>query len=237
MIEATEVTLMQPYLFPYLGYFQLISMSDMFVIHDDVQFIKGGWINRNRILLGDRDKLFTLPIQKASSDLEINKRNFAPSFKEHKDKFKRLLEMAYYKAPYCSSVKELISEVLESEVRDIAVFISRSMRIICDYLSIETKFILSSEIEKDETLKGQDRVIEINQLLGSTHYINPIGGMELFSKEAFRKAGIELSFLRMRPVVYKQYNNEFVPNLSIIDVMMFNSREEIKELLGEYDLL
>lgn len=237
MIKATEVVLMQPYLFPYLGYFQLISISDLFVIHDDVQFIKGGWINRNRILLEDRDKLFTFPIQKASSDLEINKRNFAPGFKEHKDKLKRLLEIAYSRAPYYNSVIEVINEVLECEDLNIEVFILKSLRIVSDYLSISTEFIMSSEIEKDETLKGQDRVIEINRLLGSTHYINPIGGMELYSKEAFRKAGIELSFLRMRPVIYKQYDNEFVPNLSIIDVMMFNSREKIKELLGEYDLL
>ena len=237
MIKATEVVLMQPYLFPYLGYFQLISISDLFVIHDDVQFIKGGWINRNRILLRNQDKLFTFPVQKASSEFRISMRNFAPGFKEHKDKFKKLLEMAYSKAPYYSSVKEVINEVLENEDHNIAIFISRSLRIICDYLSIETKFIMSSEIEKDETLKGQDRVIAINRLLGSKHYINPIGGMELYSKEAFRKTGIELSFLRMRPVIYKQYDNEFAPNLSIIDVMMFNSREKIKELLGEYDLL
>jgi len=232
-----KLAIMQPYLLPYLGYFQLINSVDLFVIYDDVQYIKGGWINRNRILLEDRDHLFTFPVKKRSLNDQIFDRNFGDDFPIFVKRFKRTLEVAYGNAPGYLDAMSLITKVLDSDDLNIARFISRSMIIICDYLSIETKFILSSKIEKDPVSKGQDRVIEINRLLGSTHYINPIGGMELYSKEAFRKAGIELSFLRMRPVIYKQYGDEFVPNLSIIDVMMFNSREKIKELLGEYDLL
>jgi len=228
---------MQPYFFPYLGYFQLINSVNLFVIYDDVQYIKGGWINRNRILLEDRDYLFTFPVKKGCLNDQIFDRNFGDDFPIFVKRFKRTLEVAYGNAPEYLDAMSLITKVLDSDNLNIARLISRSLRIICDYLSIETKFIMSSKIEKDETLKGQDRVIEINRLLGSTHYINPIGGMGLYSKEAFRKAGIKLSFLKMRPVIYKQYDNEFVPNLSIIDVMMFNSREKIKELLGEYDLL
>jgi len=232
-----KLAIMQPYLFPYLGYFQLINSVDLFVVYDDVQFIKGGWINRNRILLNSIAHMFSFPVKKTPLSHKICERHFTEDFDTIAKRFLKTLEVAYRGAPAYSDTVKLITAILDSEDLNVASIISRSMRIICDYLSIETEFILSSEIEKDETLKGQDRVIEINRILGSTHYINPIGGMELYSKEAFRKAGIELSFLRMRPVVYKQYNNEFVPNLSIIDVMMFNSREEIKELLGEYDLL
>jgi len=232
-----KLAIMQPYLFPYLGYFQLINSVDLFVVYDDVQYIKGGWINRNRILLEDRDYLFTFPVKKGSLDDRIYERYFSDDFPIFAKRFKRTLEVAYRDAPNYLDAMSLITKVLDSDDLNIARFISRGLRIICDYLSIEAKFILSSEIEKDPALKGQDRVIEINRLLGSTHYINPIGGMELYCKEVFRKAGIELSFLKMRPLIYKQYGDEFVPNLSIIDVMMFNSREKIKELLGEYDLL
>ena len=232
-----KLAIMQPYLFPYLGYFQLINSVDLFMVYDDVQYIKGGWINRNRILLNGLAHMFAFPVKKGPLSYQIRERYFAEDFNLIAKRFLKTLEVAYRGAPGYSETVQLITDILASDDLNIASFISRSLRIICDYLSIETRFILSSEIDKDPLLKGQDRVIEINRLLGSTHYMNPIGGMELYSKEAFQKAGIELSFLRMRPLIYKQFNNEFVPDLSIIDVMMFNLREKIRELLGEYDLL
>jgi len=235
-----KLAIMQPYLFPYLGYFQLINSVDLFVVYDDVQYIERGWINRNNILLEGKSFAFSMPVKKGKRSQYISERFIGNDFQAFEKKFKETIRHAYKNAPHYINVFNIVTEILNLDNLDnikVSNFISRSLRIICDYLSIETKFIMSSEIEKDETLKGQDRVIEINRLLGSTHYINPIGGMELYCKEVFRKAGIELSLLKMRPVIYKQYDNEFVPNLSIIDVMMFNSREKIKELLGEYDLL
>ena len=102
---------------------------------------------------------------------------------------------------------------------------------------MNTEILLSSDIEKTDNLHAQDRVIDICKRLNTTQYINAIGGQELYSKEDFAKNGIQLNFIKMNEIKYKQFNNEFVPNLSIIDVMMFNSPETIREMLDDYELI
>jgi hypothetical protein len=234
-----KLGIMQPYIFPYIGYFQLIKLVDKFVIHDDVQWIKGGWINRNRILINGEAQYFTIPIRKGSNYLNINQREISPNFNAHKKKILRQIESAYKKAPYFEEVFSLTKRVFSNKETNISKFNVNALLECCDYLSIDTPVVFSSDLNKNNDLTGQDRVININIVLGSTNYINPIGGgMSLYSKKNFSDNGIVLNFLKTRNVTYRQYkNNDFVPFLSIIDVMMFNSREEISSLLGEYDLI
>lgn len=231
-----KLAIMQPYLFPYFGYFQLISIVDKFIIYDDVQYIKGGWINRNRILLNTQAHLFTFSVKNDSAFLNINQRYFTNKFDKEKQKFLKIVYSAYSKAPFYLNIRKLLERILFTEELNISNMITQSLMLICNYLDIGTQFYISSEINKDNTLKGEERVISINKCLGSKHYINSVGGKTLYSKDVFKENGIKLSFIKPKLVEYKQFENQFVPWLSIIDVLMFNSVEKIREMLQEYEL-
>ena len=230
-----SVALMQPYLFPYIGYFQLINAVDKFVIHDDVQFIKGGWINRNRILVNGKAQMMTFPVKKDSAYVNINSRFWADSFQDAVNKNLRVLHIAYGKAPYFDRVYSLIVDILRSDESNVSKFITNQLMLICGYLGISTLFVISSLLNKKNELSSEERVIEINKVLGSNHYVNPIGGIDLYHKEKFSKEGIGLSFIRTGPIVYRQFDNEFISNLSVIDVLMFNSVSKIREMLSCYE--
>lgn len=232
-----KIGIMQPYLFPYIGYFQLINVVDKFVIHDDVQYIKGGWINRNRIQINDKDHLFTFSLKKDSSLKNINTRLFSDQFTKEKTYFLRLIQNNYKKAPYFFDTYDLLLKILDFKESNISSFITNSLKLICNYLKIKTPFYLSSELNKNNELKGQDRVINICQTLKAKIYINPIGGKILYSGEAFKKNNISLFFLQSKDIIYEHNKQLFIPNLSIIDVMMFNSKEEIKKIFVSYELI
>lgn len=231
-----KVGIMQPYFVPYIGYWQLMNAVDRYVIYDDVNYIKGGWINRNRILVNGKLTYFNIPMLGASPNKLINEvcvnTNDALISKNL-----RTIEAAYKKAPYFSTVYPMIEKILLSNKECISEFIADSFRIINAYLGIETELILSSTLKKDCSLKSQDKVLAICQELGATEYYNAIGGQELYSFSDFAERGIKLSFLKTDTIVYKQFGEKFEPNLSIIDVMMFNSVEQIKKMLGEYSLV
>lgn len=231
-----KIGIMQPYIFPYIGYFQLISAVDQFVIHDDVQWIKGGWINRNRILVSGTPHFITLPMQKDSTLISINARAFPENIETHKKKVMRQIEGAYKKAPQYDSVMPLVVRCFECQSRNVSAFIINALQECCNFMGINTPFVLSSDLKKESNLKGQSKVLRICHLLYASHYINPIGGTELYSKDTFEMENIKLNFLSSLNVRYKQFNNEFVPNLSIIDMLMFCPVEEIHAFLKEYEL-
>jgi hypothetical protein len=232
-----KAAIMQPYFLPYIGYFQLISAVDVFVIYDNIEFTKKGWINRNRILVNGKDDYFTLPLKKASDFLNVNQRELSESY--HKDSIKILSKIAelYKKAPHYNEVFPLIKKVFMVENQNLFDFIFNSLKIFCDYLEIKTDFVVSSSVLIDHSLKSQNKVIAICKQLEATNYINAIGGQELYDKEMFEKNKIELNFIKTEPIKYKQFDNDFIPWLSIIDVIMFNSLEESKLLLNKYKLV
>lgn len=231
-----KVGIMQPYFFPYIGYWQLLNLVDTYVIYDDVNYIKKGWINRNRILVNGKPQYFNLSLSKASQNKKINELEIAMG-KEEKKKFLKTVHLNYSKAPCFEQVYVLLEEVLNDEECNLAKFLENSIHKIAAFLEIKTHIINSSAIEKDNALKGQEKIIAINRKLGSTHYINAVGGKELYTQERFEKEKIRLNFLETNEIVYQQFNHEFIPNLSIIDVMMFNDKENIKKMLGEYQLI
>lgn len=231
-----KIAIMQPYLFPYIGYWQAINAVDEYVLLDDVNFIMRGYINRNSILLNKKAHLFTIPLEKPSQNKLINeiKLNFSDKDKET---FLKTIVMAYKKAPYFNDVYPIIEKIIKNSENDLTQYIKFSIETIKNYLNTDTLIKLSSDIEKDNSLHAQDRIIAINKALEATAYINAIGGQELYDKTEFKKENIELKFIKMNDIEYKQFNNEFVPNLSIIDVMMFNSPEDIKIALNNYELI
>ncbi len=233
-----KVGIMQPYLFPYLGYFQLIKAVDTFVVYDDVQYIKKGWINRNQILLNGKPLLFTFGVKKDSSLMNINQRIYSEDkFYLLKDNFLQTLYRSYHKAPFFKEVNDLIDDIFTYESLNVSDFNTNSLKKICDYMNIQTPFLLSSSLEKTDGMKGQEVIIEINKKLKSDCYINAIGGRDLYSTKKFRENGISLRFIKMGDIHYNQFDNEFIPNLSIIDVLMFNSKEQIQRMLNNYELV
>ncbi|MEG0395975.1 MAG: WbqC family protein [Oscillospiraceae bacterium] len=231
-----KLGIMQPYFMPYIGYWQLMNAVDEYVIYDDVNFIKGGWINRNRILVNGQAQYFNVPMLGASSFKQI--REISVNHEERLvEKNLRALKETYQKAPYYQDVYPLMKDILICDAENLASYITNSFKVVCDYLDITTKLIVSSEIEKDCSLKGQDKVLSVCKILSATEYYNAIGGRELYSFKDFKAQEIQLKFLNTDAIVYTQFENEFQPNLSIIDVMMFNSKEQIKQMLNAYTLV
>lgn len=230
-----KIAIMQPYLFPYIGYWQLLSSADTFVLYDDVTYIKNGWINRNNILLNSKPYMFTLPLLKSSSFSLINEIQVTDN-KKVKEKIIKTIEHAYKKAPYYGDVFRNVQDILMLE-GSISSVIFQSILWLKSYLNLDTEIIISSSLEKNNELKGQDKVIDIVKRLDGNKYINSIGGQTLYSKEIFKSSGIELNFIKTNYIGYKQFDNAFVPNLSIIDILMFNPPEKIKEFLNNYTLI
>ena len=232
-----KLAIMQPYFMPYIGYFQLINSVDKFIIYDNIQYTKKGWINRNRILVNGRDQLITLSVKKDSDYLDVVKRELSESWDKDKNKILKIIKSSYSKTPYFQEVFNLISKCLNNPEKNLFRFIYNSIILINEYLEIKTHIIISSSIDINHALKSQDKVLSLCKAQNANIYINSIGGVELYDKEVFKQNGIELNFIKSNPIQYKQFSNEFISWLSIIDVMMFNSKEQIKEYLNNYTLI
>ena len=228
-----KLGIMQPYFMPYIGYWQLMATVDIYVVYDDVNYIKGGWVARNNILLNGQKHMFTITLNGASPNKLFNEITIKDDFK----KFSRLIESAYRKAPYYAEVSILLDKIYNYEDKSLGAFMMHSFQVVLDYLDINTKLVLSSTIAKDNSLRGKDKVKHICHLLGADTYYNAIGGQELYDKVDFKAGGIDLYFVQTNLTPYAQLGNEFVPGLSIIDVLMFNSVVTIKNLLKEYSLV
>jgi hypothetical protein len=229
-----KVGIMQPYFFPYIGYFQLINGVDEFVVYDNIQFTKKGWINRNRILVNSVDAYLTFPVKNDSDFLNVKDRYLADSWDADRKKMINRITESYRKAPNFQAVFLLIKDCLLFEEKNLFLFLFNAIQMVMDYLDIKTKLVVSSTIPIDHSLKAQEKVISICKALNADTYINPIGGIELYSKENFELNGIQLHFIKSNPIQYTQFNNEFIPWLSILDVMMFNSKECIQNYLQSY---
>ena len=224
---------MQPYFLPYIGYYQLINAVDIFVYYDDVNFIKQSWINRNRILLNGSEYLFTLELLGANSFKKISEIEVG----KNRHRLLKTICQAYKNAPNYKILEPLLLSIFTSTEQNLSKYIIQNQQYIVSYLGIKTMCLLSSELKKDNTLKGQDKIIDICKKLGATTYINSIGGQALYSKEDFNEAGITLKFLKTNQITYQQFKSLFIPQLSIIDILMFKSVAEIKFLLNKYQLV
>ena len=228
---------MQPYLFPYIGYFQLIHAVDRYVIYNDVAFMKNGWINRNNILVGGHAHLFAVPLQDQSSFKLINEVcTDERGYDRWRSKFLRTLQQAYAKAPQLGPTMDLVERVLLPGATRIGEIAFHGIREVNKYLGIKTVLIPSSTIYDNKHLSGQDRVLDICAKENATHYINAQGGVALYDRESFRSQGLKLSFIKPKLVPYNQFKGPFVPGLSIIDVLMFNTAEHATAMLDGYEL-
>lgn len=231
-----KIGIMQPYFFPYLGYWQLMNVVDKYVIYDDVNYIKGGWINRNRILSNGQATYFNLGLKGASPNKLINEIDIN-SDEKIIAKNLRKIEGCYCKAPFFNEVFPLIKLIMENKSTNLASFLIFSIKTIAKYLDIKTEFFVSSDLYKNNLLRGSDKVISICKELKASEYYNAIGGISLYSFEEFEKYDIKLRFIKTNLNEYTQYNNVFQPGLSIIDIMMFNSVSNIKKMLNNFEVI
>lgn len=236
MRGGNHIAIMQPYFLPYLGYWQLISCVETFVVYDDIEFTKKGWIHRNRYLNHGKDQLFTLPLKKDSDYVDIVQRELADSWSKERLKLIRKVEGAYKKAPYFKEGMNIFQECLSCNEKNLFGFILNSIKVVGGRLGIDTDLVISSEIGSTKGLKGQDRVISICKNLGMTEYVNPIGGRGIYSKEKFAKEGLNLKFHKMNNVVYEQIGSDFFANLSILDLLMFVGVEGVKRQLSNFEI-
>jgi hypothetical protein len=231
-----KVAIMQPYFFPYIGYFQMIKAVDLFVVYDNIKYTKKGWINRNRLLAHGRETMFSLPLKKGSDALQVVERELAESFDRKKllDQFRG----AYSAAPYFSQIWPLLERIVLFDNSNLFRYLHHSLVEICTHLGIGSEIAVSSTIPIDHGLKAQDKVIALCRGLHADTYINAIGGRELYSRDEFSSHGIELKFIKAQPIEYAQFGAPFVPWLSIVDVLMFNAPEKVSHMISHnYDLV
>lgn len=227
---------MQPYFFPYIGYFQLISAVDLFIVYDNIKYTKKGWINRNRMLQNGKDILFSLQLRSDSDYLDVCERELSAEFS--RDKLLNQIKGAYQRAPYFAGTFPLVEQIIRYEETNLFRFLHNSLNKICEHLEITTEIMISSGIPINHDLKNQDKVLALCDAVDANTYINSIGGIELYSKEMFREKGLELKFIKSKPFEYQQYGDEFIPWLSIIDVMMFNPLDKVKAGIStNYELI
>jgi hypothetical protein len=236
-MRMKTVGIMQPYLFPYLGYFQLIRECDVFVWLDDVQYIKRGWINKNRILLGGNAHEFVFSVRKGAQKLSINERWYSESFPDEAGKLLKTLHMAYHKAPLYEPGRELITRLLSTDERNVSEFNCGTLEALCAHLGITPEFTRSSRISGVSGLRGEERIMGIVKALDGDRYVNAIGGTSLYSYDQFARAGLTLKFLKSGDGRYAQFGAAFVPHLSIVDVLMFTDSASLSRLLTDYRLL
>ncbi|MDZ4795226.1 MAG: WbqC family protein [Bacteroidota bacterium] len=235
-MDDRSIAIMQPYFFPYIGYFQLIQAVDVFVFYDDVNYINRGWINRNNILVNHQAQLISIPCKQASQNKLINEVELGADDKTCR-KLLSTIQMAYKKAPFFPKVFPIFEKTLSNKDFNIAQLASRSVKEVATYLGLSVIFKNSSEHFLNRELKKADRLIDICHQESILNYVNPPGGRELYTQAYFSEKKINLRFLIPKAVTYPQYGKPFVPWLSILDVLMFNDKEIINnELLNAYDL-
>ncbi len=214
-----------------------MNIADEFVVYDNIEFTKKGWINRNRILVNGKDDYITIPIKKDSDYLNVIDRYLAENWAAERIKLLNRITESYRKAPEFDNVFPLIKSCIMYEEANLFKFIYNSLTTVKEFLEIQSSIIVSSSIPISHDLKAEKKIIEICKSRQASTYINPIGGLNLYDKNKFSTEGIELNFLKSSEITYNQFDNEFVPWLSIIDVMMFNEKEKIAKYLNAFELI
>lgn len=235
-----KLGIMQPYFFPYIGYFSLIDYADRWIVFDTVQYIERGWVNRNRIIHPTQPEYSYITVP-----LKAHKQNAAicdvmiKSDKQYIERITGQLTASYKKrAPYFKEVTELVKDCLNAEKRNLSMLNVIALDKVCKYIGIPFSYEVFSEMDLavDDVNDAGEWALNISKALGADEYVNPPGGVALFDEKKFNEAEIKLTFLKSNLTPYNQKKAKFIEGLSIIDVMMFNSPEEIRDMLKDYSL-
>lgn len=236
-----KLGIMQPYFFPYLGYFSLIKYTDKWIVFDTVQYIERGWINRNRIINPNKpeDMYINIPLENHHRDILI-KDVLISSNENYKDKILAQLWSSYRKrAKYFNNIYKLVEEVLALNTKSITELNVYALKKVNDYLEIPFDYEIFSKMNLtiDEVHDSGEWALNISKALNASEYVNPPGGIELFNREKFKQNNIDLKFLKINLRPYNQKKAKFIEGLSIIDVMMFNDIKTINKMLEDYTII
>lgn len=235
MKPMKTVGIMQPYFLPYIGYWQLLAQVDTFIVYDNLKYTKKGWINRNRILRNGKEAQFSIALKSASDFSLISQRELSNEFDRRKllNQFKE----AYARSVYFSQVFPMLEEIVFYENNNLFAFLLNSIKKVATFLSIDTEILVSSTIQIDHDLKGQDKVLAICEAMAAKHYINSIGGFELYSFDMFSDRDLALQFIRPLLKPYEQPCERFVPGLSIVDALMMVGPKGTRQQLMEFEMI
>ncbi|WP_158784453.1 WbqC family protein [Pantoea sp. BAV 3049] len=228
-----KIAVMQPYFFPYLGYYQLAAGVDNFIFFDDVSYIKKGYINRNAILAAGQSCRFSLPVVNQSQNRAINQHDYVGNYQP----FLQLIRQSYQTAPYFDAVMPMILQVINLPTRNVAAVNACSISSVFSYLSLPFKWRFSSDFSNEKQLKASDRIIDLCLRSEALCYHNASGGRALYADEDFSRQGLSLLFCQPTLSAYLQQGEEFVAGLSIIDMLMFCSPQTCREHLTAGKLL
>ncbi len=238
--KAKTIGVMQPYFFPYIGYYQHVFACDQFVFLDDVDYSKLEYVGRNNLLVQKRKTPFGVEMSGGRSSNSLIKDLLLNPAPKWRAKMLKTIELNYKKTPHFHAVMdEIVSPVMLGAQTHVAELNRASIKACCEYLEIETTFVDTSVIYEKKNLFGSDRVRNICQLENATTYINSIGGKELYYHDEFAEDGLALKFLKpdMEAMVYSQGKSPWTPYLSILDVLMWNDRSRVQSFLSEYELV
>lgn len=233
---SMRLAIMQPYFLPYIGYFQLMAAVDKFVVFDDVHFINRGWINRNRLLLNGSAHTVTVPLRDAGQNRLICDIEIADE-QDWRRKILRTVSQVYCKAPNYREAYRLIEHLIHFPTTHLNAFLLNSLRELAQYLSMSVHIVDTSRIYNNRHLKAQARILDICRLERATEYVNSIGGIDLYDKSEFAKHNVKLRFLQSTAAPYPQGTYEHVPNLSIVDVLMYNNAADVRAMLTKVNLV
>lgn len=231
-----KLAIMQPYFFPYIGYWQMVNAVDRFVIYDNVNYIARGWVNRNRILNFGKSIYITVPLHHSSPNKLICNISLQPS-PIWRDRLVRMVENTYRRAPFFEEWYPFIEKLIRHDADNLSDYLVYQLQTLSTFMGINTEFVVASRCYEINDLSGQERVIDICKREGATVIINPQGGQALYERAAFTRCGVDLKFLIPSNAEYKQFGSVRVPWLSIIDVMMFNSPSQLRALLNKFELV
>ncbi|WP_241020297.1 WbqC family protein [Burkholderia sp. Ac-20345] len=231
MQAERRLAVMQPYFFPYVGYFQLMACVDTFVMFDDVNFINRGWINRNRINVNGAPHMITMPLRQASQNRRICDIDVADDA-TWRPRILRTIHQSYARSPHFARVFPLVERIVMHDASNLADYLLHGLIALRDHLRLNTKIVATSRRYENADLKAQARIIDIGRQEHAAIYVNPAGGQELYDPQAFAAAGLKLKFLTPGLAPYTPVRGAFVPALSIIDVLMCNDDTSIDHLLA-----
>lgn len=250
-----KLAAMQPYFFPYIGYFQCIHAVDKYLIYDRLNYIYQGWVDRNRLVDKSGQIFYIRPALKNASvssliaEIDLQPKQF------WRNKLLKTLQLSYAKAPFYEETLALVTSILGYETESLADFNFFAIKAICEFLEIRTE--VSNDCDKfndlEQSLSGMKemmvkngeetvelkitRAVQLCKIEGADMFVNAIGGVELYPSSFFKEQNVELKFIRTFPIRYQQFNNDFVPGLSIIDVLMHNGKAGTQQLLTQYELI
>jgi hypothetical protein len=226
-LALNRVAILQPYFLPYIGYFQLINNVDVLILADEYEYSKGGWINRNRLIFNKKVDYISIPLVSAPDSLKINERQISNTFDPRK--ILNRCAISYGGCDNFFNGNELMEMILLDANRDLFSFLLNSIDQICKYLDVNTEIISLSKLSNNKSLKRQDRVIDICRTLEASSYLNPEGGRGLYRAEAFEQEGMQLEFLEHTPILYGQVVKDFIPRLSVMDLIyMVETKQDLR---------